>query len=153
MCSASRWPHSCGTILYLLCHGISFYPSPCWTACVGSREQADGTGLLLRLREGSGNVPRISKVLRPEDGDYGGPRGHSIGFTSFYSQMFVNLHFLNQTIGELKRKGRMVEMRFCLVDDAMVRGREDDDVWGVYLFLHNSLHSSSFRNSHGLILS
>ncbi len=45
-----------------------------------------------------------------------------------HSQMFVNLHFLNQTIGELKRKGLMVEMRFCLVDDAIVRGREDDDV-------------------------
>ena len=32
-----------------------------------------------------------------------------------HSQMFVNLHFLNQTIGELKRKGLMVEMRLCLV--------------------------------------
>ena len=32
-----------------------------------------------------------------------------------HSQMFINLHFLNQTIGALKRKGLMVEMRFCLV--------------------------------------
>ena len=45
-----------------------------------------------------------------------------------HSQMFVNLHFLYQSIRELKRECLVVEMRFCLVDDAMVRGREDDDV-------------------------
>ena len=32
-----------------------------------------------------------------------------------HSQMFINLHFLYQSIRELKRECLMVEMRFCLV--------------------------------------
>ena len=34
-----------------------------------------------------------------------------------HSQMFINRHFLYQSIRELKRECLVVEMRFCLVDD------------------------------------
>lgn len=41
--------------------------------------------------------------------------------------MFIHLHLLHQSVWEVEGEAWTIEHWFCLVDDAMVRGREDDD--------------------------
>ena len=45
--------------------------------------------------------------------------------------MFINLYLFHQSVGEMEGEAWVIEHRFCLVDDAVVRRREDDDVRGV----------------------
>ena len=45
--------------------------------------------------------------------------------------MLIYLHPLHQSIREMKGEAWTIKHRLCLVDDAVVRGREDDDVRGI----------------------
>ena len=52
-------------------------------------------------------------------------------FSSFiilHFQMFIHLDLLHQSVGKVEREGWTVKYGVCFVDDAVIRGRDNDDV-------------------------
>lgn len=47
--------------------------------------------------------------------------------------MFIQLNSLGEAVGEVEGESAVVECGFGRVDDAVVRGREDDDIGGIVI--------------------
>ena len=47
--------------------------------------------------------------------------------------MFIQLNSLGETVGEVEGESAVIERRFGRMDDAVVRGREDDDIGGIVI--------------------